>query len=361
MTPSRVLRKVLLTALLAGPGMQLHAADRFPYDLVLCVDLSASNNGFLDDLRNGMWSILNGVRATHPGAGIRLGIVGYGRPSFGGSDGYVDVISDLTDDFDALSYRLHRMSASIEKGDQFVPLALEKTLSAVSWTDAPNAIREVFLVGNGSAYTGPVNLEDVCEEYARRHLAVSTLYIAPVRGGRHAAGYKRIAEITGGRFATWQGYFPPPATVLHPDMRFMVRMNDAFNSTLVFYSDDAGDRRKYTRITDQRILASGERNFTSRLFFKSTEPCQAALAPYDLVSYYIIHGELPSRIRYDFIFSEEHVSDKESVLDLVKKKAVARLRLLDEMRYLFSAVLPPPPAAGDNRLEAFILGLHPDR
>lgn len=71
-----------------------------PLDIVFCLDLSGSTNGLVDDVREELWTIINQVHAFDPAPELRIGIIGFSRPSFGKENAYVKVLSDLTTDFD---------------------------------------------------------------------------------------------------------------------------------------------------------------------------------------------------------------------------------------------------------------------
>src|SRR6185436_5119600 len=147
-------------------------------DLAFCIDLSASTNGMLNDVRNRMWSIANGILQKNEQTELRIAVVGYGRPSFGSGDGFVKVLAELSNEFDRSSYDLFQLKAMIEKGDQFVPNALFETFRKLKWSNDPAAEKMVFLIGNGSVYTGSINLADLCEEYKKNNISINTVFVS---------------------------------------------------------------------------------------------------------------------------------------------------------------------------------------
>jgi len=326
------------------------------YDLVICVDLSASTNGILNDIRNRMWIIINGIHRKYENVNLRIGVVGYGRPSFGSSDGYVRIISNLTSDFDFLSYQLYQLKPYIEKGDQFVPLALQAMLAGLSWSKNADAIKTVYLIGNGSAYTGSINLEDVCEEYRNNRITVSTIFVMKENyKGKNESGYKRIADITGGRFYNISAESGYEKMKLKDEEKFLISMSNSFNSTMMFFTKDAQERKKYAFETDKKMFDSGADNFAARLNYKSSGQYLSANATFDLVSYYILNGTFPEKINSEFLFKEEKIFKDSEILEMAHKKAIARIRLTDEIRYLFTKIRNDTIPHKGNRLDDFVL------
>lgn len=327
-----------------------------PYDLVFCVDLSASTNGVLIDIRDRIWNIANGILSANENTGLRIAFVGYARPSFGGSDGFVRIVSNLTNDFDFLAYQLYQMKPRIEKGDQFVPHALQETFERLTWSKEPGARKAVYLVGNGSAYSGSVNLVNVCERFRDNGIKIHSVFVDQGKeNDTHENGYKRIAEITNGKFYRIRATSFVSLNRYQSEGRSLVNMNNSFNSTMMFFTKDAVDRKKFSFETDKRILETGMENFVSRLRFKGSAYYLKACSNFDLTSYYIVNGRLPEKINYDFLFKEEKVFNEEEINNRVRNKALARLRLTDEINYMFSQTSADSVKADENRIEGFVL------
>ncbi|MCC6385479.1 MAG: VWA domain-containing protein [Bacteroidia bacterium] len=305
-------------------------------EIVLCVDLSASTNGILHDIRTQLWTIINSSY-KEPNSILRIGVVGYARPSFKASNSYIRIISDLTTDFDFIAYSLYQLKVQIEKGDQYVPNALKKTLTQITWDNNPNTTRVVYLIGNGSAYTGTQNLVNICEEFKKRNIVINSIYVdSDYRDFANAQGYHTIAKMTGGQLFRFK-----PSKQVEWDSNNITKaglfynMNHVFNSTFMFYTADASDRKQYLYDTDKFTLQNGIPYFLQRLKYKVSDSYQQTAEKYDLISYYLRNHSLPEKINMDFISQYDKVRSLDQVEEKVKQKAVARTKLLDEMRYIF--------------------------
>ncbi len=324
-------------------------------DLVFCVDLSASTNGILHDVRTTLWSVINETMLEQDQM-IRIGVVGYARPSFGHQNFYVKILSNLTSDFDRLGYTLYRMKVQIEKGDQFVPNALHETLTRMNWSKNPMVQKVVYLIGNGNAYTGPLNLINICEDFRRKKIVINSIYVlSALENPLNEQGYQTIAEITGGKFMKMR-----PTTVINwQDNRkragVFYQMNHSFNSTLLFYTADAADRKKFTLDTDLYVLQYDVDAFIQRLRYKASEHYRKTAEAYDLISYYLNYRRLPEKINLEFLHKNYRLSTPEDIEASVQQKALARSRLCEEINYIFRDVLTVRTEENDTLLSNLIL------
>src|SRR5205085_7058638 len=85
-------------------------------DVVFCLDLSASTNGLLEDIKENYWNLINHANALKPSPKLRISLVGYARPSFGSKNSYVKILSGLTTNFDSLYEVIEKLNVNIENG-----------------------------------------------------------------------------------------------------------------------------------------------------------------------------------------------------------------------------------------------------
>lgn len=339
----------LLSWKAAGPSVK-HV------DLVFCVDLSASTNGILNDVRDKMWNISNGILQKNEATDLRIAVVGYGRPSFGSSDNYVRIISELTSDFDKLHFELHQLKAVIEKGDQFVPSALRETYRNLKWSKDADADKMVYLIGNGSVYTGTLNLNEVCEDYRKNNIRINTIYVSQSKDvPAHIAGYRNIATVTNGKFYTVKPSLKTEINKNVNDAHEVISMSNSMNSTFMFYTKDAAERKKFQLETDKNTLKMGVEYFYSRLLYKTSELYLESAASYDLTSYLLKYGKMPERVNMDYLMATEKTDDLSVIEDRARKKIFARIRLDDEIKWMFRQIEKDTVEVNENLLDGFVL------
>ncbi|MEO5569932.1 MAG: vWA domain-containing protein [Bacteroidia bacterium] len=324
-------------------------------DLVFCIDLSASTNGILNNVRNRMWNIANGFLNENENTDLRIAVVGYGRPSFGGNDGFVKVITELTNDLDRSSYSLFQLKAIIENGDQFVPNALYETYTQLKWSKGVGAEKIVFLIGNGSVYTGSLNLADICDEYKRNNIKINTIFVTQnERINIQAVGYKKIAEQTNGKFYMMNASYKDAVNKASGASQIALSLNDSLNNTFMFYTKDAEERKKYLLETDKNVLNRGVNYFYSRLLYKTSKHYFESYAPFDLTAYLNKYDKMPDRINSDFLGKAEKTLNITEIEKHARKKAVDRIRLSEEIKNIFNRI-DNDSSPSDTLLDTFVL------
>ncbi|MCE2847273.1 MAG: VWA domain-containing protein [Sphingobacteriales bacterium] len=184
----------------AGSRKASGDSTRAPLELVFCLDLSGSTNGVLNDLRERYWTLVNHTRLAQPGRELRIGIVGFSRPSFGKENGYVRVLAPISNDLDKAMLELMRLKPYVEKGDQYVSTALKACIQSLEWTDDPLADRMVFLIGNGMVSADGYDFTRYSDMARVRDIRVHSLYARRQHGFfKEYPGWKRIAGISGGQ------------------------------------------------------------------------------------------------------------------------------------------------------------------
>ncbi|MFM9007405.1 MAG: vWA domain-containing protein [Bacteroidota bacterium] len=184
----------------AGSRKASGDSTRAPLEVVFCLDLSGSTNGVLNDLRERYWTLVNHTRQAQPGRELRIGLVGFSRPSFGKENGYVRVLAPISSDLDKAMLELMRLKPYVEKGDQYVSTALKACIQTLAWTDDPLADRMVFLIGNGMVSADGYDFTRYSDIARNRGIRVHSLYARRQHGFfKEYPGWKRIAGISGGQ------------------------------------------------------------------------------------------------------------------------------------------------------------------
>jgi len=169
-------------------------------EIAFCLDLSGSTNGLIDNFRESIWSVINHVELYKPAQQLRIGIVGFSRPSFGKNSAYVKVLSNLTTNFDRMVADLWKLKPEVEKGDQFVSNALTMTGSGLNWSKSPKTIRIIFLIGNGNVDTGSGDYRTAVNELKEDGFILIPVYCLQSRKSKEIAGWQQIGIISGTTF-----------------------------------------------------------------------------------------------------------------------------------------------------------------
>ena len=257
-----------------------------PVDIVFCLDLSGSTNGIVDRMRNHIWDYVNLFEGSTPRADFRFGFVGFARPSFGKDNYYVKVISDLTHDIEGLTYELLKIRTQIEKGDQFVGPALRVCAQNISWNERPDAIKVIFLGGNGLVTTGGEPYTKAVQACVDKGVIINSIFLlnSPTMGEQK--GWEDIANLGNGKYTSMQVKFEYYENLGGFDMGRLFALNKKLNETYLYYGPIGKERWKAQRSNDERIYKANSEGYRYRLQFRISDLYLNKNSEWDLVDLY---------------------------------------------------------------------------
>jgi len=256
-----------------------------PIDIVFCVDLSGSTNGIIEHLRNNLWHFVHELEQLQPTPDYRIGFVGFSRPSFGKEFSYVKVIRNLSYDLEWLSSEMFSLRSQVEQGNQFVGAALMNCVKSINWSEDPNAIKLVFLSGNGFVNADGDTYKKACEMLAAKGIIVHALYWQSYTLPKELWGWREIPNYTGGQFFSVDVSYNETASDTGFDSERLMELNEALNRTYVYYGNLGKLRYKMMAEQDHRIYDESSRGFRYRMMYKSSPKYQKKNSAWDLVDF----------------------------------------------------------------------------
>ncbi len=253
-----------------------------PVDLVFCVDISSSTGGILASVKLNFWEIINEMNRLKPVPDFRIALVCLGRPSFGEENAYVKIVSNLTKDIDKLAFELFSIKESTAKGSVLYGDAIHTTVNEIKWSKEPNAIKLVFLVGNGGVYNG-YNIIKACEDATEQKIVFNSLYFKTYENKKEVLGWQDIARLTGGSFNIIGLKEPGIVFDKGYDNDLLLEASDMINSTYVPYGKEGIKRRKMQQFLDDEAKRINENSNEARAFFKASSLYQDKNNEWDLV------------------------------------------------------------------------------
>ena len=303
-------RIVLILLLVICTSSSLNkSSERFgpPVDIVFCLDLSGSTNGIVDRMRNHIWDYVNVFSGSFPKADFRFGFVGFARPSFGKDNYYVKVISDLTHDFEGLTHELLKLRTQIEKGDQYVGAALKVCAGNISWNERTDAIKIIFLGGNGVVLTGGEHYSKAVQACVAKGIIINCVYLInnPIMGEQ--AGWEDIANLGGGKYTSMQVKFEYYENLGGFNMDRLMSLNKKLNETYLYYGTQGKERWKMQRADDESIFKANTEGYRYRLQFRISDLYLNKNSEWDLVDLHtrnplaietVDRASLPDTLKY---------------------------------------------------------------
>lgn len=253
---------------------------------MFCLDLSGSTNGIIDRMRNHIWDYVNLFSNCNPRPDFRIGFVGFARPSFGKDNYYIKVISDLTHDIEGLTHELLKLRTQIEKGDQFVGPALKVCSEKISWNPRSDAVKVVFLGGNGLVTTGSEPYAKAVEACVGKGIIVNCVYLLnnPIPGEQ--AGWEDIALRGNGKYTSMQVKFEYYENLGGFDMEKLFALNKQLNETYLYYGPMGKERARIQKVDDESIYKANSEGYRYRLQFRISDMYLNKNSEWDLVDLY---------------------------------------------------------------------------
>lgn len=252
-----------------GGSASAHSPNR-PLEIVFCIDLSGSTNGLVNDVRDQLWLMVNMLQRLDPAPDLRIGVIGFSRPSFGKENSYVKVLTPLTRNFDFIAAELYKLKPSIEKGDQIVSAALRTAVMEMDWSVSPQAEKMIFLVGNGMVTANGYEYVRFCEEARSRNIPIHALYVTKAKNYiQEIPGYRRIAGITNGVQTEVTVNKKDTLRIWPSPTSYQLSVNQRMNSTYVWYGSDSSTCRKVFSAADSGALHTSDQVLMHRLYYKS--------------------------------------------------------------------------------------------
>ena len=302
-------------------------------DVVFCLDLSGSTNGLLDDVREKLWEIVNQVNSYRPAPEFRIGVIGFSRPSFGSQTSYVKVLQPLTSDFDLLNFELYKLKPSVEKGDQIVGEAIKMSVRNMNWSGENDALKVVYLVGNGVVNAGGNNYREACEMAVRKNIIVNTLYCRTRNNAdRELPGWREIARLTGGEQYDIRIHKRTPLILTSLNSIALREIAGRLSSTYLYYGKEGLNRYKMMAAIDKHAMLANEMTFESRIFYKISDRYQFHQQYWDLVDFMKMSNSDFSDLEMASLHDSLKFKTPEDVRELVSRQKDERNKIITELR-----------------------------
>ena len=220
-------------------------------DLVLCLDTSGSMQGLINAARQKMWEIVNECATARPQPQLRVALLTYGS-SGSEEDGYVLLQTPFTTDLDLVSEKLFALGTN--GGTEYVGRVVKTSLDKLQWGGA-DAAKILFVAGNESAdQDQTAKFREVVTHAAGLGVRVNSIYC----GGADdpdAAGWREVAQLGGGRYATIDMNRGTVA-VVSPFDKDLEELSKKINTTYVGYGKDAREARDRQSAQDGNAAAA---------------------------------------------------------------------------------------------------------
>ncbi len=326
--------------------------------LAILLDTSNSMDGLIDQAKSQLWKIVNELAAAKCTDGrkpsIKIALYEYGNDNLPSAEGYIRMVSPLTDDLDLISEKLFALRTN--GGSEFCGQVINTSLKQLNWSESRADLKMIFIAGNEPFTQGSVSYRAACGLANEKDVVVNTIHCGDFDEGIHGS-WKEGADLTGGNYMSIEQdrktvYVPTPY-----DDRIAV-LNDALNKTYVFYGQSGEKKREAQAIQDSNAASYGQSNKVERAVSKSSHAYRNS--SWDLVDAAKEDESVIVKAKPEELPAEMKNMSGEQRKAYVKRKAderasiQAEIQSLSKKRQQYIATHTPAEAA-NNTLDAAML------
>ena len=305
-----------------------------PIDVVICMDLSGSTNGLADDVRDMYWDLVNQVSSYRPQSDLRIGLVAFSRPSFGRETGYVKILSPLSNNYEAVAYELARLKPEVEQGVQLVGTALMAAVTGMNWSGEEQAIKTIFLIGNGVVSLDGMKYKEAYELASQNKIIVNTVYCMSSHFKKDIRGWREIAMNTGGVQYDVSVHKRNQLILTTKETDSLHDLNKRLMSTYIYFGRYGKDFFKMEQLVDKTADDANDMTFQSRMFFKISDLYQLKQSHWDVVDFVKVTNNNLKDTDPSLLPDSLKKYTADALRTVVADKKTERQKIIDKIRAL---------------------------
>jgi hypothetical protein len=238
--------------------------------LALLLDTSNSMDGLINQAKSQLWKIVNELASAKCGDGtkpkIKIALYEYGNDNLPMSEGYIRMVSPMTDDLDLISEKLFALTTN--GGSEFCGHVIRTSLRQLNWSESKADLKLIFIAGNEPFTQGEVPYAVSCALAKEKDVIINTIYCGSHQEGLNTE-WKNGADFTGGTYMSIEQdrrtvYIPSP----YDDQ--INALNDRLNTTYVYYGRQGESKKELQSSQDKNAESYGQSNKVERAISKSS-------------------------------------------------------------------------------------------
>lgn len=294
----------------------------------LLLDTSNSMDGLIDQAKSQLWTIVNEL-ATAKCDGeepkIQIALYEYGNDRLTASEGYIRLVTPLTNDLDQISKDL--FSLRTNGGSEFCGHVIQTSLKQLDWNESKSDLKLIFIAGNEPFTQGDVNYRNACRNAAEKGITINTIFCGPFEEGI-ATSWKNGADLTNGHYMSIEQnrktvYIPSPY-----DDR-IDKLNTRLNDTYIYYGKSGKSKKENQLMQDNNANSISRENKISRAISKGSYVYNNS--HWDLVDAYSEKDFEISDVEEEYLPPEMQQLNEQDKLKYIDEKKAERTEINKEI------------------------------
>ena len=168
--------------------------------LAILLDTSNSMDGLIDQAKSQLWKIVNEMaRSKRSGETINLyvALYEYGNDNLSPQEGFVRLVSPLTNDLDKISDELFKLRTN--GGSEYCGTVISEALKDLKWTDNTDELKIIFIAGNEPFTQGNIDYRTACKDAISKGIIINTIFCGNYDEGVQT-NWKDGADLADGKY-----------------------------------------------------------------------------------------------------------------------------------------------------------------
>lgn len=238
--------------------------------LGLLLDTSNSMDGLIDQAKSQLWKMVNELaKAKCDGADpeITIALYEYGNDNLSAREGYIRLVTPLTNDLDQISEDL--FSLRTNGGSEFCGHVIQSALNQLDWGGSDEDLKLLFIAGNEPFTQGAVSYVKECQRAAEKGISINTIFCGNFNEGINTS-WKHGADLTGGHYMSIE-HNRQTVYIESPYDARIVELNSRLNKTYVPYGRYGHAKKEKQMVQDDNASSYGAGNAVQRTLSKGSK------------------------------------------------------------------------------------------
>jgi hypothetical protein len=208
--------------------------------LAILLDTSNSMDGLIDQAKSQLWKIVNEMaRTERDGESINLyvALYEYGNDGLSADEGFVRLISPLTNDLDKISDELFKLRTN--GGSEYCGTVISEAIRDLKWTESNDDLKLIFIAGNEPFTQGSIDYRNACRDAISKGIIINTIFCGNYDEGIQT-NWKDGADLADGKYIN----IDQNQEIVHIDTPYdeeLVELGQQLNDTYIAYGYNGGE------------------------------------------------------------------------------------------------------------------------
>jgi Tfp pilus assembly protein PilV len=237
--------------------------------MAILLDTSNSMDGLIDQAKAQLWNIVNELSVAKCD-GLRpeleIALYQYGNDGLPSREGYIQLVTPLTDDLDQISQSLFGLTTN--GGSEFCGQVIQTSLNQLDWEVTNEDYKVIFIAGNEEFIQGTFDYRTACRNAVSKGVIVNTIHCGNFQVGINQE-WKNGADLTGGKYMAIDQN-SKTEYIASPYDDQITALNSKLNNTYVQYGREGNSKLENMKEQDKNSMSYGAVNSAKRAVTKSS-------------------------------------------------------------------------------------------